>query len=694
MERSSKQISDILLAIGTNNSALVAAQTVISVQKDMETAMARLSTGKRLNSAADDAAGVAISSRLAAEIRGTNQAIRNAMDGQALIDTAEGAHNEIENILQRMRELAVQGANDTNNVNDRKNLQAEMDAQSTEIDRIASTTKWAGKSMISNGSSNFSFQVTATGTNNQIAVAINSMSAGTLKVGGADTTITTPQKVGSEFQVNTHTAGDQKEPSITALSNGGYVITWTDGSGKDGDIMGIFAQVYDYSGNALGSEIQVNSHTSKDQDYPSIASLSDGGFIVTWSSHKQQQSSGGWDVYGQRYDAKGSQIGNEFLINTTTGEVNASFDIQITEAGNALTGLEGGGFVAAWASYRQDGDDYGVYGQLFDSSGDKSGQEFRINATTANRQNMVALTALTNGGFVAAWQDESKDTSGYGIYGQLYNSSGLAVGTEFKINSRISGNQTDVRMAALKSGGFAAVYTDASGVNGYDIYAKRFDSNGTALDADDFLVNSTTSGTQADAGISALSDGGFVITYTAAGLTGDAGLYGVGAQRFDASGSKVGSEFLVNTTTADQQKYSAVTGLEDGDFVVTFSDASGEDGAGLGIFAQRFDAGISTVPVGHHLTSKTTINQIDAAIQTVSTQRAQLGAISNRLDSTVSNLTNISYNLAAGKGRIEDADFASETTNLAKAQILQQASTAMLAQANASKQNILTLLNI
>ena len=249
-------------------------------------------------------------------------------------------------------------------------------------------------------------------------------------------------------------------------------------------------------------------------------------------------------------------------------------------------------------------------------------------------------------------------------------------------------------MAALKSGGFAAVYTDASGVNGYDIYARRFDYNGTALDADDFLVNSTTSGTQADAGISALSDGGFVITYTAAGLTGDAGLYGVGAQRFDASGSKVGSEFLVNTTTADQQKYSAVTGLEDGDFVVTFSDASGEDGAGLGIFAQRFDAGISTVPVGHHLTSKTTINQIDAAIKTVGTQRAQLGAISNRLDSTVSNLTNISYNLAAGKGRIEDADYASETTNLAKAQILQQASTAMLAQANASKQNILTLLNI
>ena len=291
-----------------------------------------------------------------------------------------------------------------------------------------------------------------------------------------------------------------------------------------------------------------------------------------------------------------------------------------------------------------------------------------------------------------AWQDESKDTNGDGIYGQLFNSSGVAVGTEFKINSRTSGNQTDVRLASLKSGGFAAVYTDSSGENGYDVYAKRFDSHGNALDTNDFLVNSTTSGTQADAGISALADGGFVITYTAAGLADDAGLYGVGAQRFDASGSKVGSEFMVNTTTADHQKYSAVAGLEDGDFVVSFSDASGADGAGLGVFAQRFDAGVSTVPVGHAATARSTISQIDTAIKTVNTQRSELGAVSNRLSHTVNNLTNISANLSAAKGGIEDADYALETTQLAKNQILQQASTAMLAQANAAKQNVLSLL--
>ena len=88
----------------------------------MEVSMERLSTGKRINSASDDAAGVAIASRLTAEIRGTNQSIRNALDGQALIATAEGAHKEVENILQRMREVAVQAANDTNNTQDRLNL--------------------------------------------------------------------------------------------------------------------------------------------------------------------------------------------------------------------------------------------------------------------------------------------------------------------------------------------------------------------------------------------------------------------------------------------------------------------------------------------------------------------------------------------------------------------------------------------
>ena len=174
------------LAIATNNAALNAAASASSVNRDMETSMARLSSGKRINSASDDAAGVAISSRLSAEIRGTDQAIRNSLDGQALIDTAEGAHKEIENILQRMREVTVQATNDANNDQDRANLQAEIEAMTTEIDRIAGTTTWAGADLMEDATTTFSFQVgAATGAKNQISVTIATLNLLRLKSKGS-----------------------------------------------------------------------------------------------------------------------------------------------------------------------------------------------------------------------------------------------------------------------------------------------------------------------------------------------------------------------------------------------------------------------------------------------------------------------------------------------------------------------------
>jgi flagellin len=210
------------LAIATNNAALKAAASASSVNRDMETSMARLSSGKRINSASDDAAGVAISSRLSAEIRGTDQAIRNSLDGQALIDTAEGGHKEIENSLQRMREVSVQAANDTNNEQDRDNLQAEMDAMLTEIDRIAGTTTWAGASLMADDTNAtvFSFQVgAATGTQNQISVSIGGMNGDALGLSTGDA---------SDLKVTqTGTAGDgdtNARAAITKIDNAIKVV--------------------------------------------------------------------------------------------------------------------------------------------------------------------------------------------------------------------------------------------------------------------------------------------------------------------------------------------------------------------------------------------------------------------------------------------------------------------------------------
>ena len=160
--------------------------------------MERLSTGKRINTAADDAAGVAIASRMTSEIRGTNQAIRNAADAQAFIDTAEGAHDEVVNILQRMRELSVQAANDTNLAADRTAIQDELTALTAEIDRIGAVTTWANTQLLdeTGGTAGvFKFHIGAgdTAASDQISVTIKKIASGGIGADGATVKITSAE---------------------------------------------------------------------------------------------------------------------------------------------------------------------------------------------------------------------------------------------------------------------------------------------------------------------------------------------------------------------------------------------------------------------------------------------------------------------------------------------------------------------
>jgi flagellin len=196
------------LTVATNTGALMAQAAASSVNKEMEISMERLSTGKRINAAADDAAGIAIATRLTSEIKGTNQAIRNAMDGQALIDTAEGSHEEITNLLQRMREISVQAANDTNDANDRVALLLEFEALTSEINRIADVTAWAGQNLLDGGvttstshtdTNSFTLQIGSgtTAASDQITVSIGSVTASALGVGFGTTTLASQASVAS-----------------------------------------------------------------------------------------------------------------------------------------------------------------------------------------------------------------------------------------------------------------------------------------------------------------------------------------------------------------------------------------------------------------------------------------------------------------------------------------------------------------
>ena len=137
-----------MTVINTNTAAINAQYNLSKVQSAMDDAMSALSSGKRITSAADDAAGLSIVTRMESQVRGLNQAMRNAADGQSMVDTAEGAMDEITNMLQRMRELALQAANGTNTLQDRTNINSEVSQLKSEIDRVVSTTTFNGQSLL------------------------------------------------------------------------------------------------------------------------------------------------------------------------------------------------------------------------------------------------------------------------------------------------------------------------------------------------------------------------------------------------------------------------------------------------------------------------------------------------------------------------------------------------------------------
>jgi flagellin-like hook-associated protein FlgL len=388
---------------------------------------------------------------------------------------------------------------------------------------------------------------------------------------------TSSVKAGSEFKVNTYTSGNQGDPAITNLSNGGFVVTWTNESSQDGSGYGVFGQMYNASGNTVGAEFQVNTHTSSNQRHPDIAGLSDGGFVVTWHSRHQDGDDQG--IFGQRFDASGNKSGAEFQVNTHT----TSF-----QQYSAVTSLTDGGFVVTWHDDSgHDGSDYGVFGQRYSSSGSATGSQFQINSTTASDQAYPSISSLSGGGFVATWTDYSgEDGSGKGIFGQRYDASGNKVASEFQINTHTSGDQSWSDIASLPNGGFVVTWNSSGqDSSGEGVYAQRYSSSGEK-DGTEFRVNTYQTGNEMHSEVTALNDGGYVVIWYSDTHTDDTN-YGIHGQRFDASGAAVGSQFLVNTDTSNAQQYPEIAPLADGGFVITWQSYT-QDGSGYGIYAQRF----------------------------------------------------------------------------------------------------------
>ena len=657
------------LAIATNNAALNAAASASSVNKDMETSMARLSSGKRINSASDDAAGVAISSRLSAEIRGTDQAIRNALDGQALIDTAEGAHNEIENILQRMREVSVQAANDTNNDQDRKNLQQEVNHLVTEIERISETTTWAGENLMKGpGDTKFSFQVgSKTADENQIDIDIKGMGASNLGL-----SIDAP--TGPNAPTNPATLSD------FSFSQSGYQAA--------------------FPGNVDASASTAAILTASVKEGQAV-DLTTG--LVTLNHGR----------------TTATMLIEEKTISTPPSPKQASIDL--SDMGTSLSNIRA---AMVTAGYNSD-ELYVVIGGTGDPNGDDDNLDFRIEGELLTNTS-VTFNDETDPTYATPYATFSNVTSGSADVS--FTATVPVDQTELVINDPT--DATGVAKITLVGSGPGITGTDVmrDTINGgtatHGLYAEidhagiftirtavATDPGGTTLPATPADLTTLTSNYEP---VTRPASNPFVPAITVydtstatpevlatpdASLSLSSGTLTIKSPQPSAMSITVGSENYHFTSSDNAQSIAQ-----------KINDGSGAANSGAGtsvhgttataqpngtILLATYVAPAAEVPqtlVTTQANAHAAIAAIDLAIKDTNMQRSTLGAVSNRLSHTINNLTNISTNLSAAQGGIEDADFAFETTNLAKNQILQQASTAMLAQANASKQNVLSLL--
>ena len=398
-----------------------------------------------------------------------------------------------------------------------------------------------------------------------------------------------------EYILSTGTNVNHGDIGIAKLDNGNLISSWYS---FNGELWGIYAQQYNSNLELIGSEIQITLGSSLSQE-PEIASLQDGGFVISWRAHLD-------GIKAQRFDSDNNPLGEQIQI--TNGDALSS----------SVTSIENGEFVASWtATNNEDGSGWGVFGQRYDgASGAKLGVEFQINTYTEDWQTDSSTALLSNGKFVITWYSENQDGSDNGVYAQMYNSDGTKQGDEFIVNSHVDGNQYTPKIEALKDGGFVVSWSSFgqdggaknidSGVVAMNplsmgVYAQRFDSNGVVV-GDEFQVNTHVISDQYVNDIETLKSGNFVVTWHSGDHYRD---NVIKAQLFDGNGNNIGDEFQVNTTGGGVN--SRIVSLEDGGFLVTWR-AYGQDWQ-THIYAQRYDSEANPLGVS-------TLNKMAAVIGT------------------------------------------------------------------------------
>jgi flagellin len=565
------------LVINTNVSSLTAQRALAESSEELKTAMERLSTGSKINSAADDAAGLAMTQRMTAQVLGLAMAVKNANDGQALTQSIEGALGEVSDMLQRMRELSLQAANGTNSSADRTFLQSEVNLLIQEISRVASNTRYNGELILDGTFLNKSLQV-GIEEGEHIIFSVESVAA---------------ENVGAHTLVGTGVGA--RAASTSALANPTTVSDDIEifgflGTKSTSSSVGDSAKQTAVKVNNLTGETGVKAHA---KTYASLESTS--------STSK---------TYSVKIN--GYTTGN-FVI--SSGDVESA-----VEAINQISGSTG---VTASSNANK------VI--LFDSDGD--------DITVENLQVLTGHIDLR--------------VSKLGEDG---------------LTTNVIGSPVDLGLSGAN---------DSTRVTGT---LKLVSPNPFSIDQK--TANPSTTTLVNDQGI---ADGDVVLTL-------DPG-HGLAIGGTFTIAGETGSPLHYVTGVANTNDISFIPalvaghGVSDNDAITIETPGYYVDGSSTSTLKNLTQIRINTA-----ISAGDSISIIDAALDKVAQMRANLGAIENRLAYTVSNLMNIAEKTADARSRLDDADFALESARLAKSQVIQQAGTNMLAQANQMTQLVLDLL--
>jgi len=605
--------------INTNIASLNAQRNLNASQGEANTALERLSSGLRINSAKDDAAGLAISTRFQSQISGLNQAQRNANDGISLAQTAEGALDEVTANLQRIRELAVQSANATNSLSDRQALNQEVQQRIAEIDRIASQTSFNGLKVLDGTLGEQTFQV---GANAGETIGVSGIDAKGNMLGGV--------------LAQTSGLADSPVTETEASSDLSSIDFATSDAGFEGTINGVNISIgpNDYSAATPapidGLAADINTQLTANDELSGISVEVDGNNLV-WKNgtaeplslegavydNSTQAAVTGSDIDDLAADATESLGVDTSTLSNLSAGVQVTFDVDVDNAGSATTVTVD---VPAGKNTPED------VVQAIQSQLEEDGFS-DLSVQLSNNDITVTNTAT--------------DSTVYDITGFTLTPQGSAVVAPESIDAGTT---------------IASQFASGDADQALDFNATV---NGTAIEIED-----ATSFNDIIAQINARSGQ----TGVEASLNSDNDDIIFSSQFGEPFEVTLTSPQIIDEATGNPESLVDITTNEDN--VVTMRQIDISTRAG----------------------SEEALVAVDYAFDKINSFRAELGAIQNRFESTIAGLSTTSENLSASNSRIRDADFAAESAELARTQVLQSAGLSVLSQANARPQQVLQLL--